>query len=86
MNRRRSIFDQAADAAYARRRAEAWGFLKAGDRITAVVNATTVLATVVEVLKPDVLIRPDGQTKPVLIGVYQFGAKMIDTKGERRDD
>lgn len=76
MRRGRSYFDLAADAAYARRRAEAWGFLKPGDRITATVEARRVAADVVEIRKPEVLIRLD-DGREVEIGVYQFGAKMV---------
>lgn len=73
---RREIFNRAADAAYERRRREAWNALRPGDRITAQINGRRRVVTVVQRESPDIRVRTgDGEER--LITIYHFGSTYI---------
>lgn len=79
---RRDQFRRECDAAYDKRRREAWAGLRSGDRITARLEGSTVVVTVVEHQSPDLLVRTvDGREH--VINRYQMGSTYIVDRGER---
>lgn len=77
-------FNRAADAAFERRRREAWNALRPGNRITAQLEGSTVVVTVVERQSPDLLVRTSDGREHV-INRYQMGSTYIVDRGGDND-